>query len=211
MSILIELRLCCYPTNSRSNKNEERNIQFVNGLQKFFSYLPILNKHNTTICVTDNTLADDMSLPKIILDVIPQNVKIITCLNNNFGSINKGAGDIEQWAYNEDFIKQFDWFIHFEPRQILLSFQFIESFLNNPRNLFTINSNIKHFNTGMFCIKSKLLLEYIHSVDLQQMTSQFISIEDNIYNFFITNNIEYDALEKMDVIYFPTNLPPEIW
>ena len=152
-----------------------------------------------------------MSLPKIILDVIPQNVKIITCLNNNFGSINKGAGDIEQWAYNEDFIKQFDWFIHFEPRQILLSFQFIESFLNNPRNLFTINSNIKHFNTGMFCIKSKLLLEYIHSVDLQQMTSQFISIEDNIYNFFITNNIEYDALEKMDVIYFPTNLPPEIW
>ena len=204
MSILIELRLSCFPTNIGSDKSEIRIKQFINGLNKFFSYLPLICKNHTIdILVSDNTVND--KLPDNIINILPENIIIRTCLNNNFGCINKGAGEIEQWLYNKDLIQQYDWFIHFEPRQLLKSNQFIENFLNFPRNLFTINTNVTHFNTGLFCIKTEHLLNYIKNINLKHMVSNYISIEDDLYNYFIQNNIDFDTLEKMDLIWFPYN------
>lgn len=207
MSILIELRLSCFPTNIGSEKSEIRIQQFINGLKKFFNYLPLIYKNHTIdILVTDNTVNN--KLPDNIINILPENIIIRTCMNNNYGCINKGAGDIEQWLYNRDLIQKYDWFIHFEPRQLLKSNQFIESFLKCPRNLFTININVKHFNTGLFCIKSEVLLNYIDNIDLKTMIIKYISIEDDLYKYFIVNNIKFDTLEKMDLIWYPYNHEP---
>ena len=110
----------------------------------------------------------------------------------------------------KDLIKKYDYFIHFEPRQLLISNQFIDSFLENPRNLFTYGGNfnnkdsnsLKHFNTGLFCIKTQYLINFIKSISLNNFND---SIEYSIFNYFINNNIEIYILEKLDLFWFPTN------
>lgn len=208
MSILCELRLCCFPSNTPVSKLIERNQQFVNGLNKFFEYLPFFNENQVTLFITDNTISNDKSIPDEILKVIPENVKIRTCLNNKYGCYNKGAGVIEQWLYNKNFIKEYEWIIYFEPRQLLKSNQFIDNFVKNPRNLFTINNNVQHFNTGLFCIQTKIIMQYITSCNLNEMVSKRICIEDDLYKYFIKNKIPFDLLDKMDLIWFPNNHIP---
>ena len=56
-------------------------------------------KKKIDVYITDNTIDNNKTLPKPLLDIIPENIKIITCVKNNYGCINKGAGDIEQWLY----------------------------------------------------------------------------------------------------------------
>ena len=104
--------------------------------------------------------------------------------------------------YNKELIKKYDYVIHFEPRQLLKSNQFIESFLENPRNLFTVGIKDQAFNTGLFCIKTSHLLYYIQMTNLFQMINEYISIEYDLYKYFIKFNIKYDTLEKMDLLWF---------
>lgn len=200
-NILLELRIC---TNIKNTKLYKRNQlspedtrlkQYITGLKKVFEYKAILDKHNVQVYLTDNTTTD---IDKRILDVLPDNVKVVTCVNNRFGSKNKGAGDIEQWTYCKDLIKEYEWFIHFEPRQLLQNFNFITNFLNNPRNLFTMNRNSSRFNTGLFCIKSKLLLGYIKHTPPPKLKG---NIEDDLYHY-VKNNDSFDLLDKMELIWF---------
>jgi len=200
--ILCMLPICCYPANPNSNKGNERIQQYVKGLTKFFEYNDILKKHGVDIYLVDNSIKVGDSLPRDILAILPDNVKINTSLNNTFGALSKGAGLIEQWLYCKDIIAQYDWFIHFEPRQLLLNFNFINNFLENLRNLFTIGNNKLHFNTGLFSIETGKLLDYYKNIDLPKMISSQISIEYDLYNYFKHNNIQYNILDKMELVWF---------
>ena len=201
--IVCILPICTNPTNNMSIKGEERNDQYIEGLNTFFGHLDVLNKPNIDIIIFDNTIGKHKMLPEQILKVIPSNVRIITDNVNNYGCINKGAGLIECWRYCNDIIKQYDYLIHFEPRQLLLNFNFIQNFLENPRNLFTYGQNGIHFNTGLFCINSETLLLFIDNIDLQLMVSNFVSIEYAIFDFFKNNNIPFSVTEKMELLWFP--------
>ena len=198
MDILCELRLCCYPTNHMCNSGTERIQQFVDGLNKFFEF----NKNNEfDILITDNTISDN-KLPQEILDIIPDKCNIITCMNNKYGCINKGSGVIEQWNYNKDFIKNYKWLIYFEPRQILQTNNFINSFLENPRNLFTLGKEQNHFNTGLFCIEVITLINYISEVTPKSLIDKTEGIEYSIYNYFQKSFINFDIRDKMDLIWY---------
>jgi hypothetical protein len=202
MTILILLTICINPENAYSLKEKKTRLeQYVNGIKRFLQYNNYKND-NVDIYITDNTIEKNHSLPSEILDILSKNINIITCMNNNYGKYNKGAGLIEQWLYNKELIKKYNWLIHFEPRQLLESNYFIESFFKNKRNLFTLNKNTKHFNTGLFCIETKYLLNYIHSVNLDNMVKNYISIEDHLYSYFNNKKINYDILDKMDLLWF---------
>lgn len=213
MKILCELRICTniqdsylFKTNQLVN-NELRLQQYITGINKFIELNnKNINENIIDVYITDNTISSENTLDKLLLDIIPKNVKIITCINNNYGCFNKGAGDIEQWLYCKDLIKEYDWIIHFEPRQMLLSNQFIDSFIENPRNLFSLggpyntkdlNSNY-HFNTGLFCIESKLLIEFINGINLHTYKE---SIEYTFFNFFKNKNYTYDIIDKLDLLW----------
>jgi hypothetical protein len=195
------LPICCYPTNSGSNRGAERIQQYVKGLVKFFEYNDVLKKHNVDIYIVDNSIKDGDSLPAELLTILPDSVIINTRLNNTFGCVNKGAGLIEQWLYCKDIIAKYDWLIHFEPRQLLLNFNFINDFLENPRNLFTLGNGNNHFNTGLFCIETTKLLHYCHNINLNIMVLHSISIEYDLFNYIKNNNILFYICPKMELIW----------
>jgi hypothetical protein len=196
------LPICCYPVNKASNRGTERIQQYIVGLSKFFEYNDILKKNNIVVYLVDNSIKVGDTLPQAVLNIIPDNVIINTSLNNKFGRFNKGAGLIEQWLHCNDIIEKYDWFIHFEPRQLLLNFNFINNFLENPRNLFIFGTGNKHFNTGLFCIQSNKLLDYSNKCDLNCMVSQSISIEYDLYNYMLLYNVQYDILDKLNLVWF---------
>lgn len=201
--ILCILPICINPTNKSSNTGSERIEQYIKGLNKFFEYIDILNKYTVDIIIFDNTMNKTEKLPEKILEIIPNNVKIINDNVNNYGCKNKGAGLIECWRYLNNSIGQYDFLIHFEPRQLLLNFNFIQNFLENPRNLFTYGANNNHFNTGLFCISCKVLLIFINSVNLDEMCNKSISIEYVLFDFFKKFNIPYRLTDKMELVWFP--------
>lgn len=202
MKILVGLTLCCYPENRGSNQNiEERTQQYVNGISRFFSIFKYKENthHDIHILITDNTIRE--TLPVEITRIIPEDCIHSLCYNNKYGRYNKGGGLIEQWKFNESIIENYDWYIHFEPRQQLLSNVFIDEFLKQIQNQFTINKNVHHFNTGLFCIESKILIKYINSVNIDLFIKHNTCIEDSLYVFFKKHNICYRESEKMDLIW----------
>jgi len=202
MKIIFLLNICCFPENTSSFNNKIRTQQYIDGLNTVFQYNNIIKNHDIDVYIVDNTIKNDETLPREILNIIPSNVHLSLCLKNELGKKNKGAGLIDTWKYNKDLIQKYDWIIHFEPRQLLQSFQFVESFLKEPRNLFTININVEHFNTGLFCISKENLINYINNCNLNKMVNNSISIEDDLYKYFQDNKINYDTLEKMDLLWF---------
>ena len=208
--ILCILPICINPTNNSSNTGLERIEQYITGLNKFFEYIEILNNYKVDIIIFDNTINKTEMLPEKILEIIPDNVKVINDNVNNYGCINKGAGLIECWKYLNNSISQYDFFIHFEPRQLLLNFNFITNFLENPRNLFTYGENNNHFNTGLFCISCKVLITFIKSINLHEMCQKCISIEYILLDFFKKFNIPYCLTDKMELVWFPHLCKPII-
>ncbi len=171
--------------------------QYQKGINKLLE----LNKNNNI----DMILADNGSDFDLILD---KRITVIKNNPNNYGKINKGAGLIEIWRNNIELLKKYDYIIHFEPRQLLINNDFIDDFMKNPRNLFTIGKEQNHFNTGLFCIKSSTLLQYIQLNSPQLLVSKRLGIEYSLYHFFLRNKIQFDTRKKMNLIWFPADHPP---
>ena len=59
-----------------------------------------------------------------------------------------------------------------------------------------------HFNTGLFTIKSDILINYINTMKINVFCNESISIEDDLINYFKNNNISYHILDKLNVYWF---------
>jgi len=203
--ILCILSICVNPCNYYSNKGIERMGQYINGLNKFFEYLEILKTFNVDVYIFDNSIDENEKLPQELLDIIPNGIKILNANLTVYGCINKGTGLLVSWLYLQNIIDKYDFLIHFEPRQLLLNFNFIKYFLENQENLFTYGNCEKNcFNTGLFCIRCPILINYIKNVDIINMIENCISIEYYIYNYFIQAKIPYNIKDKMELIWYDT-------
>jgi hypothetical protein len=198
-TINIDINSSLYKKSELTN-NEVRYKQYFDGIKKIYE----INKDkNIDIYISDNS--DFFNKNTNIKEYIKTtSIIIIKDVTNNYGKINKGSGLIENWLYNKDILREYEWIIHFEPRQLLQSNIFIDSFLENPRNLFTMGKNMIHFNTGLFCINSKVLLDFINEITPEKLVNNNMSIEYVIYDFIKNNNIDYKITDKMDLIWFPT-------
>ena len=79
--------------------------------------------------------------------------------------------------------------------------------MKTPRSLFTYNHNTKanrHFNTGLFSCKTKELSKFINDNKPEFLVKRSLGIEYALYNFYETNKIEYDTLDKMNLIWYDT-------
>lgn len=193
--IFIELRSAVYPPGDISisvNRGQDRIVQIQSGLEHFFKHLNSSGfKKRASIFFVDNTIKSQENLPSQILEILISNgVEILINPKNDYGAKNKGAGDIDLWREHFGRIKDFKWFLHFEPRTILKSPNFLEECLSAPRNLFKVfypNEPHHHFYTGIFMIGVEELGNYIHSVDLDKMVKNKESIEYTFKNFMDEN------------------------
>tara|TARA_Y100001973_G_C5191664_1_gene331378 strand:- start:1566 stop:2180 length:615 start_codon:yes stop_codon:yes gene_type:complete len=179
------------PNNSTMTNGEERVQQYLNGLGKFFQY-PDLQKLD--VFITDNTITEDRPLDKRLQNLISSHeCKIVLC-DNNQGKQNKGTGVLEQWRYCRDTMLEYDWIIHFEPRQLLISFDFFDSFFQDPRNLF--NKREGHFWTGLFAVSSSVLVNFISNCSLGRSES----IEYILYDY-IKDKYNFDTVDKLNLLW----------
>lgn len=190
---------CDLAKKNMLENTDNRVKQYKNGIDKL---LELNKKYNFDIYIADN----GFDFQNII--EIENNINIITNNPNNYGKINKGSGIIEIWNNNIKILKKYDYIIHFEPRQLLINNYFIDNFMQNPRTLFTYGSNNKlsrHFNTGLFICKSNELLNFIKIVSPEKLTNSRVSIEYILYNYYVNNNIPYNILDKMNLIWYDTS------
>lgn len=190
--------------SSQLTENDLRYKQYFEGIQKIYQF-NIDKKFDIYIADNSDFFDKETELKEYISKT---SIVIIKNIPNNYGCKNKGSGLIENWIHNKDVLSGYDWIIHFEPRQLLISNQFIDSFLENPRNLFTMGTDMRQYNTGLFCIKCKVLLDFINEYTPEKLVNNNLNIEAAIYNFIINNNIDYKTIDKMNLIWFPTNHSP---
>ena len=173
--------------SSQLTENDLRYKQYFEGIQKIYQFnidkkIDIYIADNSDFFDKETELKEYISKTSIV---------IIKNIPNNYGCKNKGSGLIENWIHNKDVLSGYDWIIHFEPRQLLKSNQFIDSFLENPINLFTMGTNMRHFNTGLFCIKCKVLFDFINEYTPEKLVNNNLNIEAAIYNFIINNKCAF--------------------
>jgi len=131
---------------------EDRIRQYVDGLSILFEY-DFDDKVDILLC--DNTTDQ---IDQRLADCLPVNTKFNT-YNNNTGASSKSIGLFDQWKSCENTIKQYEWVIHFEPRQLLTKYSFFDSFFLDKKNLFNIRAN--HFWTGLFSIDTNSMMKYL--------------------------------------------------
>ena len=191
---------------------EERMSQYIGGFERISEFVSTNDQFD--VFLVDSTVASEEEIDPRLLQAIKsiKNLKgIFLFLNNEYGKINKGAGLIVQWKYALSNISDdYEYVIHFEPRQQLKDFSFFERFIAKPQNYakswFPVVMKFKIFPitlsqilTGIFVLKRKYLERYCNSVDLVKMVRNRVSIEDDIYEFLKNNNIEFCNVEKLGI------------
>lgn len=166
-----------------TSHGEVRVNQYINGLKKLFEY-DFNNKADVMIC--DNTTNN---LNKRVINALPCNTRYLT-YKDNLGATSKSIGLYHQWKSSIEEINKYEWIIHFEPRQILKNHLFFDSFFKNKRSLF--NERTNHFWTGLFCIDTEIMLNYLNSGEPP------CSIEYHIFDFM--QNYKYDC-EDINILW----------
>ena len=209
-TITVDESCYLYKKNQLTSNNMREN-QYIEGIKKLYE----LNKEkNIDIYISDNStfFNNNSKLKDYLLN--NTNIHIITNVPNVYGKYNKGCGLIEHWLYNKGILSNYDYIIHFEPRLLLQSNLFIDNFILNPRTIFNIgggyfnkdNNSYIHYNTGLFSIKTDVLLQFINLINSNGINSIIRqSIEYVIFDFIKANNISIDLIEKLDLWWFPTN------
>ena len=139
----------------------------------------------------DNTLESIDDVPVQIRECLSDDTFLYVKNKNDYGKFNKGAGDIEMWKEYSEILEGYEYFFHYEPRLLLKDFSFIQSFLDNPRNYFTLSRD-DQVRTGYFGVSVKDFYEFYDPINLKDMVNNSISIEDIMFDFFNNKNTEFD-------------------
>ena len=120
-----------------------------------------------------------------ILEVIPDYVKFKIKNDNQYGSVNKGAGLLTSWKRNLEDFSSYDYIIHFEPRLEFNNYSLLDNFMKTPKTIITIGDNGKHFNTGLFIFKIDTFIKYLNSITPEYITNNKTSLEYHLFDFVI--------------------------
>ena len=203
MKILLYIDIATFINENDINmtNNKLRRQHIIKGLSKLFTY-DFKNK-KCDILITDNTCKE---LPNDIICLLPENTRIRCFNDNKFGSINKGAGLMQKWIYNNNILIEYDYIIHFEGRLELKSHIFFDNFFNNPREIFRFgdiltNSDTSFF-TGLFSLKCSNLIDFFNKNSIDNLIRHHISIESVMRDMFI---LQVDIIDNLDLIWYPAN------
>ena len=196
MKILIELRAAVDVSDYKYGNDyvQSRIDDYSRGLKIFF------DKVDTSKCdvvFVENTHESEDDLPQEVKDAIPAGTFMFVKHKNDYGKYNNGGGDIEMWKECQEQISEYDYFLHYEPRMILDDASMIESFLNNPRNLFCVEDNTVFpcVKTGYFGVKVVDFIEYLDGINLDEFAppppKDGVNIENSMRDFWETKDTDF--------------------
>ena len=191
MKILIELRTAINVSGNTFlplSHGDKRKQQYIDGVKSFSNYYD--EYEHCDVVLVDNTLENEGKIPQEIKDVLPEEAFLYVKVKNDYGRFNKGSGIIEMWREYSDILTTYDYVFYYEPRMLLQDFSFTRSFLDNPRNYFSL-AREDQVKTGYFGAEVKDLFEFYNQVDLDYMVNNFISIENIMFSFFKEKNTEF--------------------
>jgi len=203
--LYIDIASIINDNNPQMENNVLRKQQFINGLKKLFEY--DYKQHMCDILITDNTCTN---LYPELQELLPEGT-LVRCFNDNHvGAINKGAGLIQKWLYNKTILQQYEWILHFEGRQLLQSFEFMDRFFAEPRTYFRYgnpfdSSDLSHFYTGLFSIKSSDLFHFCSLYSIDKLLKNYISIE---YAMKEVMNHQATVVKHLGLRWFPARSEP---
>ena len=120
--------------------------QYENGLKSFFKYYNFFKYCNFDIIFVDNSIEYLDEYPSI-KQLLPEDIKIITKKNNDYGKISSTAGVFEHWLISKDVWKNYDYLINFEIRQVLENNTFFQEFIKEPMSIFGWCTKIPYQNS----------------------------------------------------------------
>lgn len=188
-------------TSLDSHQNSpQRTGMFIRG----FESLSLIKKYlvETDIIWIDNTIETKEKIPNGIVKHIPEECEIILNTSLNvFGKQNKGAGVIECIKHLGEKILDYDFYIHHEPRTVILDTDRFCRFFLNEKSLFARPTIRSQFWTGTFRSKPKDIFSYANEVNLKNMCSSSISLEDDLPSFYNSKKIEYETMDLAGVLW----------
>ena len=144
------------------------------------------------------------------------NIECFFDSSNKYGGINKGAGVIENYISRFDLLKNYEYILHFEPRQKLISTVFFEIFLEKPSNIFKYAERhwrnfyrVNNFYTDYLQFNpphgSSLLIMLIEPI-----TNQNISMSMK-YLIFRRNNLDFRIVKRLGLCWHNSYLKKDIY
>ncbi|GEM_PF-5877800 len=203
---LIILGAALNPSQKQTTSfGQQRTQQYAEGLAKISELaqkFPIFD-----FVLVDNTIAQDWKMPEEISRAITKipNLKTVLFADNSLAEKNKGSGVLVALKKLEDggILQPYEYCLYFEPRQLLLNFDFFERFVRNPANYFKIRSYRleattrawpirmllkiipifrKQLDMGLFSIESRTFCSYIKNASPKKLAEKNISLEDDMYD-----------------------------
>jgi len=187
-----------------TSSGERRLREYTEGFSSIKKHEDFITKR-VDIIVSDNTIDSKEKIDPDIFKAIPTNVKFNLADKNKYGRQNKGAGLIEYWRHSADIYSQYEWLLFYESRLTLLNLGFFKSFFNNKRTMFKSGDNctsLGGFFTGMFTAKTKDILNFCNSTNLNNFTLRGEMIEQTLFFFYKENNITYEEAGVLDIIWY---------
>lgn len=192
---------------------KKRIVQYCGGIGQIVDRYG--GRDGVDIYLCDNTV-DDISVldDKIQLSVARLGLdKIILFDENQYGRINKGCGLIAQWRKALPVIaKEHKYVIHFEPRQRIIDYKFIDSCLEAGENMFRedlvfvrkykiFKREYSHFQTGLFGLDINDLMDFTFSVKDMRMVKRSISIERMLYVYCKKIGLNYQGVSELGLMW----------
>jgi len=194
---------------------EKRENEYYYCLKQLKRMLP----KNFTIVVCDNTVKDINEIKNRQLKELLQTVKFL-CLNRNIGKQNIGMGELDELIYTSLNINfnDYDKIVYFTLRKIVTNPWIFEKVNSMEKNALICNPDFLHLNSNydfkystatpklyndmFFCLKSKLMLDYVEYSKNKIMYNlqNKIGSEQNLYNFINEKNIKYEWLNCLGLL-----------
>ena len=173
----------------------------------------IKNYENIDLFIADNTISDESTLCSDLRSQL-SNIKghrKFYKIDNHFGSKNKGCGLLAQWRHAlPSIVDNYQFVIHYEPRQQMNDESFLMNFQKSPENMFRLDAVFvckyhlfpmlhRHFQTGYFSCNSRTLLDIALSLDEKVMCNKSLSIEGLIYQYFKHRKLIFKAVKQLGI------------
>ena len=184
--LLLNTSLCVKkPLFSRDSIKIEYGDKRIESYKKGFESLNKLDlfKQFEKIILIDNTLSSKRNIPETILKELPKNTTYLVTKDNKLGRLNKGAGMLQSLQKNSMNFKDHQLIFYFEPRLILKTKNFIETFLDDNKNYFSLESKDR-VKSGYFGTTSVDFIQFLESYSAKELIEKNLHIELLLYDFY---------------------------